>query len=778
MTMLSLILLFSFKAHSADVQLGELSFGESYSIPPLSTGYGFFDAPKTGDFTMLFEGSYAQGLFSNEACSEQIYGTFSNNFGASGYTYRIEEGKRYYVKLNNGSTRSDMVFRLYMDGISVQPFNMTYYAPQTTGQTTYDLTTYNEMFVRYSKNVASNYTVEMTYTSNGGNEITNTLSPAHTYLLLDYVYIRMGEVLTELLNNDGATGISSGAPFTVRVQARDNLGQFAEEADAEGWLSFNYLCGYIPTEVVSSKFPEEFLSYWPKGSPDGQISVTYNGPLRVSPAPTVTLMMGNPEEVETGGFYTSTLPARVEGNTVYADLTGVRRTYDDIMNGNTEYTNMTIRIGGLYDIYGQPVKANLSGNRASYVANLPFKNLEKTPVISDWVPAAGSKLANYNSIEVWIKGLENITFDGFTVESTTGNTTETVLISMAEVTVSEESPDGSEAVYTFTTPAAAKTAEAVKIYPTNLQSLNGYDYNVYLTALFNTFTFTAVNPSQGASLETLEGQKVEAIFNYNAEYPDKYVTFYVKDLNADSKDEETLLPEVPMSKDNSGVYYVDVTRKSRMYINHTYEGVFTAWANESDFNAGRQPIGTAVVTWYGSTPAYVNGTAILEEITPAEGTPLSETNGVFVVTFDSQVRIDESRSFFVPTMTEPQPFESVTPLGDDIAVSPDGYDFSIQWELKVPEEYINASYPDLTISFVVIDADEKVVLGNVGRGEDSCFEFSYYNGSGVETLNEADFKGYEVYTLTGIRILKTDDVNAVRSLSPGIYIVNGKKVKI
>lgn len=726
---------------------------------------------------MLFEGAYAQGLYSDEACSDQIYGTFSNNFGASGYTYRIEEGKRYYVKLYNGSTRSDMVFRLYMDGISVQPFNMTYYAPQTTGQTTYDLTTYNEMFVRYSKNVADNYTVEMTYTSNGGNEITTTLSPNYTYLLLDYVYIRLGDVLKDLLNNDGATGISSEAPFTVRVQARDNLGQFAEEADAEGWLSFSYLCGYIPTEVVSTKFPEEFLSYWPKGNPDGQISVTYNGPLRVSPAPTVTLMMGNPEEIETGGFYTSVLPARVEGNTVYADLTGVRRTYDDIMNGNTDFTHMTIRIGGLYDIYGQPVKANLSGNRASYVANLPFKNLEKTPVISDWVPAAGSKLANYNSIEVWIKGLESITFDGFTVESTTGNTTETALISMTEVTVSDEAPDGSEAVYTFATPTAAKTADSVRIYPTNLQSLNGYDYNVYLTALFNTFTFTAVNPSQGANLETLEGQKVEAIFNYSQEYPDKYVTFYVKDLNATSSEYEILVEEAPMTKDNS-VYYLNVTGKSRMYINHTYEGIFTAWATEADFNAGRQPIGTAVVTWYGSSPIYVNGTAILEEITPAEGTPLSETNGVFVVTFDSQVRIDETKSFFVPTMTEPQPFESVTPLGEDIAVSPDGYNFSNQWELKVPEEYINASYPDLKISFVALDTDEKVVLGNVGQGEDSCFEFSYFNGSGVENVSIPEAEGYTVYTLTGVRVLKTNDVNALRELTPGIYIINGKKIKI
>lgn len=774
MLMLSLMLAYAVSGFAIDtVELGEFKIGEQYTAVRGAITYGFIVAPQDGELTMAFERSTSQSFYSDPDCTNLIQGRSSNNFGAPGRSYNVTKGTTYYIKINN-AINPDTWFVFYMDGIATQPFNVTYYAPQTNGETAYNLTTYDEFFVRYSRNVTSSYTVEMTYTSNGGSQITTTLSPAHTYYLNDYVYARMGEVLIPLLKNTDSDGISPGAPFTLRVKARDEAGQYAEEADADGWVSYSYTCGYIPTTVVSSTFPEEFLSYWPAGDPSGMASVTYDGPLRATPTPTVSLIMGNPEGELGVELYRSEFPARVEGNTVYVDFTGVRRTYDDILNGNNSYDNMTIQIGGLYDVNGQPVKSNLSGNIAKYVANLHFKNLEKTPVLSDWMPASGSMLENYNNIEVWISGINNIEFDGFTVEITNGTNTQNILVSMADVTVTDDF--GTEAVYTFAVPAAAKTADAVKIYPTNLQALNGYDYTVYLTALFNTFTFIAVNPSQGADITTLEGEKVDAIFNFQQEYPDKYVTFYVKDLNSKPGSSDILVEEQPMTN-VAGNYEITITDKARMYINHTYEGIFTAWATEADFNAGRQPIGTAAVTWYGASPVYQNSAAILEEIDPAEGTPLQDITGVFVVTFDSQVRIDESQSFYTPFMTEPQPFASITALGEDNSVSPEGLTYSTQWELVVPEQYVSEPYQELRITFVALDVDDKVVLGNVGEGEDSNFEFLYTSTVGVDAV-EAEAADYTVYTLTGIRVLKSSDKNALRSLTPGIYIINGKKVKI
>lgn len=779
---LSLVLtLFSFKAFSDDNYLGELSFGEEYCAPKGSTTYGFFIAPKTGAASMLFKGTAAQCLYSDEACTSQIYGTFTNNFNSAGYEYRVTEGVTYYIKLNN-VINPDMYFTLYMDGVATQPFKQTDCSPATNGTTTYNLTKYETMFVRYSREIASDYTVEMTYTSKGGTEITKTLSPNYTYIQnLTYLYVRMREVLVSLINDSGAEGISPEAPFTVSFKVTDKLGQYAEEADANGWISFSYLCGYIPTTVTSATFPTEFLSYWPEGDPSGiativfdnEISKNHNGAV-----PMVSLEMGEREGGELGlTLYMSSFPAKVEGNTVTVDLTGVRRSYDDILNGNNSFDTMTVTVSNLYDINGQMVESNLQGNSAKYVVNIPFKNLEKERVVSDWVPPVGSDLNSYSNMEIWISGLNVIGFDGFTVECTNGSTTEILNIGMADVTVSDETPDGNEAVFTFAIPEGAKTAESVKIYPTNLQSINGYEYSTYLSGLFNTFTFTAVEPTQGSDLETLKNQKVEAIFNYASEYPNKFVTFYVKDLNASEPEYEILVAETPMDVDSYGKYSVMITDKATMYLNHTYEGVFTAWENESAYNSGKAPIGTATVEWYGKTPAYQNGVAILESITPAEDADLNGLDGVFVLTFDSPVRIDDEQSFFTVTMTDPQPFSSVTPLGDDIAEN-DGYSYSTEWEVTIPESYITEGYPQVKLTLVVLDTDERVVLGNSGRGEDSVFEFNYSNTLSVNDIETTETGEYTVYNLTGVRVLKTDNVNALRSLSPGIYIVNGKKVKI
>lgn len=761
-------------------ELGPLKVGEIYTAPFGKRSVGTFLAPKTGKLTVTFKSGHSQvELYTGPELDPEtlIEGKFNGNHLEPSTTYDVMEGETYFVEVNLLIQSENSRFILYMDGIASQPFRTTMVNPSANTQ--YDMIFSEEMFIRFSKDLSEANEVSMIYSSNDGVKTTKELSPDYTRVSNDYLFIRVADALIELLEDEGSDGITPKSSFTIKARVRDENGNFPENADKEGWISYSYTCGYLPTKAISSSWPEEFLSYWIAGDEAGIGTVTFNNELRSSGVGAM-LLMGNVEGDHGVDLYRSYIPAKVSGKTVTVDFTGVRRSLTDMMSNpsGTDYMNITIT--GLYDKNGQAVVSNSQGGVASYVVNLPYRDLAKGFVISDWLPKAGSNLASYDEIEVWISGLDMIRFDGFTVESITAGKPERTEIPMADIKKSDESSDGVEAVFTFSIPRVAKNADSVKIYPTNLISFNGFEYDVFLTALYNAFTYDILEPAQGSEIADLEGVTIRATFNYSSENPEMFVTFtLMEEGGASSSDEDILFEETSMDKDNFNVYSILIDRKMKLYQNKTYLGIFRAWRSESAHDAGETPIGTVTALWYGITPPYQSSPYRFIGITPDEGSDLKESDGVFTVTFDSGIRIDESRSFFIVNEGEPQPFHSVNYVGEDYRENPDdGKIYSAVWNLTVPSEYLTGNYPQLKLVFVAIDEDGRVMAGNRGRNEDSYFEFRYQNTTGIEETWISGESNHVVYNIMGVKILETEAKEDLMKLPNGLYIVDGKKVLI
>lgn len=771
---------FSFEAYAqTEVDLGNLTIGEQYDADGRKTTIGHFTAPASGEAQLELSQNasiFMMALYSDEERTDEVMWSFNDNYQRPAYVFDVTEGETYYLYINRMFNTGNVTFKLFMEGIVERPFYVTDTNPRSGRNVVYNLTYDPNMFLRFSTDVGD-ATVSLAYQANSGSDITVDITD-YSRIQTSYVYIRLAEKLEELLNDASGNGIKPLAPFIVKIKATNKTGKYATDADADGWIENSYLCGYIPTRVISANWPKSFLSYWPKGDEAGMATITYSGELRTTPAPTVTLAMGNPEGDPGVDYYRSSFPAKVEGNTIYVDLTGVRRSYSDMFSSNVTYDAIMVQISGIYNSDGVVVESNFPGGMGQYNINLPFNNLERGIVATEFVPTAGSKLTNTKELEVWISGLQYIQFDGFTFRYFIGNEEKFIDIPMSDITVTDEFND-EEAAFTFEIPSEVKTADAVYVYPTNLTSINGYDYSANLEAAYNTLVLTSLEPKNGDYMAALTGSTVTATFNYSASYPDMYVKMEIIDENDQENPDKVVYQETPMTR-TGDTYSIAIDGKLKLYNNHEYSAVFTAWESESDCVSGKKPLGSATATWFGTTPPYINSYITFSGITPDDETELSETNGTFTLSFSGLVKIDNTNSYYTPFGVDSKSF-TITPTGDNTFTNPDnGVTYADKWILKVDNNYLSTDYKSMTLTVVVVDEENRRVNGNELSGEDTYFEFIYYNGphSAVEEFETEAEENYKLYNLNGVLLLEGIGKPALDTLAPGIYIVNGKKIKI
>ena len=113
--------------------------------------------------------------------------------------------------------------------------------------------------------------------------------------------------------------------------------------------------------------------------------------------------------------------------------------------------------------------------------------------------------------------------------------------------------------------------------------------------------------------------------------------------------------------------------------------------------------------------------------------------------------------------------ESVTVDIEDCTVEPDAFDPQYYTLVYIPVPEIAKKNENVTMS---------AIINSLDGYEDYNIQASYTNPqeSGIVGI---DAEGtWEVYNVQGIRVMKTDKYNDIRSLPKGIYIVNGVKVKI
>lgn len=467
------------------VDLGALELGVEYQAPGKCVSTATFTAPASGTLWMSFETKYTVGcIYEDASYTKEVPGLFNNNYGDPAVSYEVTEGTEYYLSINNIISESPYIFAFYMNGLVSMPFKVTYITPSPGEESTFQLSVYETVSVTFNMEVESIRGGSLKYMANDKTEKTIALDTYKSPNFNTIVEATLSPVLTRLLQDEGPDGIQPGNPLTVIFHdVKNRYGNLCEEADENGDVKVSYLCGTLVTRLENAKWPSRFLSYWPEGDPDGIVVLEYSEELQADPAPTVSLIMGNIEQFD--GFYRSDFPATVEGNLVYADLTGVRRTIEDIMENPTFTDYMTVMIKGIYDINGAPVASTVTGSIGAAEKTIPYYEIPRSIVASEWTPSSGSLLDGQNRLEVWIIGLKAISFDGFSVEYTYHNEQKTYQVTTDEITISDLEDEGNEAVYSFTLPEEIVKAADITITPYNLVALDGYDYTEALIAVFN-----------------------------------------------------------------------------------------------------------------------------------------------------------------------------------------------------------------------------------------------------------------------------------------------------
>lgn len=505
---------------------------------------------------------------------------------------------------------------------------------------------------------------------------------------------------------------------------------------------FTFICPAVGVKAVSQVWPAVFKSYWPKGSEEGMVKFEFEKELSPTGA-TCEFVYGNTEGTIGEDFYVEYLTPTVDGKTLTVDFTGKRRSNDDMIT-NGSYSSVIIKVANIRDIDGFAVASPGAGTVGSYSNSLSYQDIPRANITYETVPANGGSLKGITNLEFWVSGLNTISFDGFKLSYTDANNEEKeVVVPLSAAAKSEESADGDSANFKFEIPAEARDCKNYTLSLNNLDAIDGYDHSSDVTAQFDAFVVTYVNPANGTKMAGLEeDQTITVTTNMATLYPEMYMVYEIEDLNPKNPDEAVVKTESWLNRQDNGNYTAQIPMYIRMLVGHKYKCTFTAWASEADKNNKEEPIGTASVEWIGTTQPFKFSDVKFEKITPAAGSSITAADRTFTLTFDGLVNLPEEDNFIVLGMGNTMKFASLKPATDEAEYQ----DYYHIWTAVVPEAYMNTLDAPLVLSFKAYDMDSMLVEGNEGEEDQSYLGFTFPIGK-VEV--EDPVKDWEITPAQG-----------------------------
>lgn len=736
--------LFGTASAQADaVEMGTIEFGKAYEIPTGSSVTGTLVIPqdattgKDGTIRLTQDGVGPgfMGLnlkLNGEAANHSFKG-YNGKYGALN-DYSVKPGEIYEINetfiMNGGKVA------FFLEGVSTQPLAVQYINISPGSTINFALTP--RLSITFNQAISAiPSTGHKIYFK---NRKTNALED------VNLPYSAAGwDLYTPCKAQLAAGALLPGDEFQVMIAGiRTPAGATCETADADGNIWFTFKTGSEPLVSISQKVPSTFLSYYAPGDPEGVISVTFNNPMPeienkivLTDASKVVIGYGELES-ENAYYYETFKPTLSEdGMTVYANLSGKLRTPQTMIPtaSGVEYTAIAVSIQNINDQYGNPVKSNDNVSIGSFGWELPYKELERTNFISEFTPANGETLVGAENIEVMIYPATGYSFSGFDISYAGENgSTEKVTIDKANA---NESVNDGIASYKFAIPEQVKGKKNVTVTLANLICNDGYDHTTDVMAQYDAFVITYSDPVNNASLAMLKDNQVITIeTNYSEKYPEMTIVYEIVDMNPVNPEDNIVKTESYMERQSDGSYQsAPVYGDFKLYIGHTYQMRFTAWATADDKNYGKESLGSAYITLNGTTPPYVPSDLTLLSIDPAEDTVLGEEAPVFTLTFDGMVVIDANSTVINGgAFADNVKFASITGVRPEVY---EGVTYASSWQLAVPEEYYKNLEDALLFTVVADDMEGRRVQGNNGVDEESSFEFSYEVASQYEKYTVA-----------------------------------------
>lgn len=675
------------------------------------------------------------------------------------YTRTITVTKDVPVYIYEVMPMNDTQGTLYLEGVDVAPLKIQYMQPDTSKPV--DFNNYPGMQVTFDHKVSTDDTNAIisfqNRLTNQKEEIISRASVSGTVVSVPFYGILKPYIASGAINPKDE--------FTVTVKGIvGSDGQTCVDAAEDGSLTFTFLCGSIPTVATEKFCPDPFLSYWPEGTKEGILKITFDKPLGDSPKNRATLGWGNLEG-EDGEYYFEEIPATVDGNVLTVDFTGKLRTPATMtpLYPNASYPTIAVQVFAV-DEFEQPVGSEGQGTVGSYSFMPAYKMVERTSIAADFEPAAGADLADAAKVSVWISGTKGMQFDGFKIDAVNKSDGKafSAVVPMSDVTISEKEEDSAN--YTFNMPKdVLDNASSAVVTLNNLVTFDGYDHSNDIRATYGGFVVTYSDPANGASIALLkEGDTIKIETNLAEKNPNMYIEYEIICLNPNEGYDPIVKTSVWLTRQEDGSYESEIFGNYKLIQGKEYKVLFSAWKDETTRNINpEETLGSDFIIWKGATPPYIYSSINLTGITPEDESVLTVNDTKLTVTFDGGVNLGKTSGSDIETGMKADfgpvlmPFEKVTPVQPYVV---DGTTYATIWELEFPADFIATKETPFFLSMKAYDELGRLVKGNEGEDEGTYFVYNYYPAGMYKEL-EISLGEEPLSSVSEITISYSTDIN-------------------
>ena len=299
----------------------------------------------------------------------------------------------------------------------------------------------------------------------------------------------------------------AGDPVTLTLTGVKSRGENPLVYGTDGTLVLNWTAPGDLHKNTAIKAPDPFLSYWLPGDERGIMVLDFDYPLMTKEngqTATVSFTIGS---ADMGDAYQEQLPQdkiSVDGQKLYIDFTGVRRTYAD-MGLTQKWESISIKVNYIKMADGTMCFSPSAGNYGSVSTECTFEEY-KSDIQAEFTPADGATLTE-NSFKVYFSDKKALTFSGVRVTYQTQDDIKYQTDITEGITSTDEGKNGIE--YTIPLTADIVAGKNVRISFLNQVSNDGFDHDFNVRynpgpELINDLEPTSVSVADNAIIDSFD----------------------------------------------------------------------------------------------------------------------------------------------------------------------------------------------------------------------------------------------------------------------------------
>ena len=300
---------------------------------------------------------------------------------------------------------------------------------------------------------------------------------------------------------------NAGDPVTLTLTGVKSRGENPLVYGTDGTLVLKWTAPGDLHKNTGITAPDPFLSYWLPGDERGIMVLDFDYPLMTmedGQTATVSFTIGS---ADLGDAYQGQLPQdkiSVDGQKLYIDFTGVRRTYAD-MGLTQKWESISIKVNYIKMADGTMCFSPSAGNYGSVSTECNFEEY-KSDIQAEFTPADGATLTD-NFFKVYFSDKKALTFSGVRVTYQTQDDIKYQTDITEGITSTDEGKNGIE--YTIPLTADIVAGKNVRISFLNQVSNDGFDHDFNVRynpgpELINDLEPTSISVADNAIIDSFD----------------------------------------------------------------------------------------------------------------------------------------------------------------------------------------------------------------------------------------------------------------------------------